>query len=244
MERSVYQRLDEIEGEHWWFRARRDILRSVIARYAPSRPSLRILEAGCGTGGNLAMLAEFGRLEAFEYDEEARRTAEKKAGMEVRSGSLPGQVPFPANHFDIIAAFDVIEHIKDDEASLAALKQHLAPGGRLVMTVPALPWLWSQHDVTHHHFRRYTKAQLKTVLAKAGLRGVLVTYYNTLLFPPIALLRLIGKAAGGREGGDDVMPSRAINHILKRVFGAEKHLVGRVPLPIGISLLAVAEKVE
>ena len=241
MERSVYQRLDEIEGEHWWFRARRSILKSVITRYAPRSGTLNILEAGCGTGGNLAMLAELGALEAFEFDREAREKAARKSAVDVKFGRLPDKVPYPPGYFDIIGAFDVIEHIEDDAGSLARLRQHLAPDGRLIMTVPALPWLWSQHDITHHHFRRYTKGQLEGILRQAGLTPVLLTYFNTLLFPPIALLRLAGKATGGKHEGDDTMPSPRVNAILGRIFESEKHIIGRVPLPVGVSLLAVAK---
>lgn len=241
MERNVYQRLEEIEGEHWWFRARRNILKSVITRYAPRSGPLKILEAGCGTGGNLAMLAELGTLEAFEFDREARERAAQKSAAVVKFGCLPDEVPYPLGHFDIIGAFDVIEHIEDDVGSLAKLKQHLAPGGKLIMTVPALPWLWSQHDVTHHHFRRYTRSQLESVLRKADLTPVMLTYFNTLLFPPIALLRVVKKAMGSNHEGDDAMPSPAMNAILRRIFESEKHIIGRIPLPIGVSLAAVAE---
>lgn len=244
MERSVYQRLEEIEGEHWWFRARRGILKSVISRHAPRLGSLRVLEAGCGTGGNLAMLAEFGKLEAFEFDREAREKAARKSAIDVKFGCLPDELPYPQGCFDIIGAFDVIEHIEADAASLARLKQHLAPDGRMIMTVPAMPWLWSQHDVTHHHFRRYTKGQLEGLLRGAGLTPVLLTYFNTLLFPPIALLRIARKALGGKDEGDDAMPSPAVNAMLNRIFEIEKHLIGRIPLPVGVSLLAVAKKAQ
>ncbi|HEY5597264.1 MAG TPA: class I SAM-dependent methyltransferase, partial [Kiloniellales bacterium] len=129
-----------------------------------------------------------------------------------------------------------------DVESLRRLKEQLAPGGRLVMTVPALPWLWSRHDETHHHFRRYTRGGLEAALVLAGLKPVKISYFNTLLFPLIAGLRLIRKAIGFEGADDDAMPHPAANEILKRIFGFESHLVGRIPLPLGVSLLAVAER--
>lgn len=242
MERSVYQRLDQIEGEHWWFCARRRILKSVIARFAPCRTGLRLLEAGCGTGGNLRMLSEFGSLAAFELDDEARRIARRKLPIDVKSGRLPDGIPFAPGSFDVVVAFDVIEHVERDVESLAKLREQLAPGGRLMMTVPALPWLWSQHDVTHHHFRRYTRGQLAAMLRRAGLEPVRISYFNTLLFPAIAGVRLFKKAFGLKEEGDDSMPSNLVNGILKRIFGFESNFIGRLPMPIGVSLLAVAQR--
>jgi SAM-dependent methyltransferase len=242
MERNVYQRLDQLEGNHWWFCARRKILKSVIERFAPKHDNLRVMEAGCGTGGNLQMLSEFGSLEAFELDDEARDIAKSKLSMDIKSGMLPDQIPYAPGKFDVVVAFDVIEHVEKDVESLAGLGRQLAPGGRLVMTVPALPWLWSKHDETHHHFRRYTSKQLNETLLKAGLQPVRISYFNTLLFPLIAGLRLTRKAFGLKEVADDAMPSTFMNKLLKTVFGFESNLVGRIPMPIGVSLLAVAQR--
>jgi len=242
MDRSVYQRLDQLEGEHWWFCARRKIISAVIRRFAPKKQSLRVLEAGCGTGGNLQMLSRFGQIEAFELDDEARKIAQSKMPIDVKPGMLPDQIPFRAGSFDVVTAFDVLEHVEQDVESLNKLGQQLAPGGRLIMTVPALPWLWSHHDETHHHFRRYTKSSLDETLRKAGLEPVRISYFNTLLFPMIAGLRLVRKKLGLAEGTDDAMPGKFANAVLKMVFGAESSLVPHMALPIGVSLMAVAER--
>jgi SAM-dependent methyltransferase len=242
MERSVYQRLDQLEGNHWWFVARRKIISAVITRFAPAKKNLRVLEAGCGTGGNLAMLSRFGKLEAFELDDEARTIAESKMPIKVKPGILPDGIPFKAGSFDVVTAFDVIEHVEKDVESLGKLGEQLAPDGRLFMTVPALPWLWSKHDETHHHFRRYTKASLNETLRKAGLEPVRISYFNTFLFPLIGGLRLARKALGITESADDAMPGNTANALLTAVFSAESGLVGRVPMPIGVSLIAVAKR--
>jgi SAM-dependent methyltransferase len=242
MERTVYHRLDQLEGQHWWFCARRKILTSVLKQFAPKHDGLRVLEAGCGTGGNLQMLSAFGELDAFELDDEARSIAKSKLPMDIKSGMLPDQIPYAPGKFDVVVAFDVIEHVEKDIESLASLGLQLAPGGRLVMTVPALPWLWSKHDETHHHFRRYTSKQLNETLIKAGLQPVKISYFNTLLFPLIAGLRLIRKFFGITESADDAMPSKPINGFLKLIFSFESNWVGRVYMPFGVSLLAVAER--
>ena len=242
MERTVFNRLDQLEGQHWWFAARRKILKNVITQFAPKKANLRVMEAGCGTGGNLQMLSSFGKLDAFELDDEARVIAKSKLPMDVKSGMLPDHVPYQDGSFDVVVAFDVIEHVEKDVESLAKLGKQLAPGGRLVMTVPAMPWLWSKHDETHHHFRRYTSASLNEALVKAGLKPVRISYFNTLLFPLIAGLRLVRKMFGITETADDAMPSPAVNGILKSIFGFESNWVGRVSMPVGVSLLAVAQR--
>lgn len=188
------------------------------------------------------MLSKFGTLEAFELDDEARKIASSKMPINIRSGILPNGIPYKPGAFDVVTAFDVIEHVEQDVESLERLGQQLAPDGRLFMTVPALPWLWSKHDETHHHFRRYTKASLDAALRKAGLEPVRVSYFNTLLFPLIAGLRLVRKKFGMSETADDAMPSAGVNAILKSVFGFESNFIGRVSMPIGVSLLAVAKR--
>ncbi len=241
MDREVYNRLDELEQDHWWFSARRAILERVIRDNALKGGRIKILEAGCGTGGNLQMLSRLGDLVAFEPDDDARKVAAGKSGCEIRHGTLPDGNPYKDDKFDLIVAFDVIEHVEQDEESLAALRQSLAPGGKLIMTVPALPWMWSAHDERHHHFRRYTRSGLGETLQRAGFRPVGLTYFNTLLFPLIAGVRAIKKLFGLSEAEDDAMPPAPVNAILRAIFSAERFLIGRIPLPIGVSLLAVVE---
>jgi SAM-dependent methyltransferase len=242
MERAVYHRLDQLEQDHWWFVARRDIIAKMISRFAPDKSHRKLLEAGCGTGGNLRMLSGFGRLEAFELDAEARDIAKSKLAIDVKPGMLPDGIPYAPGQFDVVGAFDVLEHVEHDVASMATLGQQLTPDGKLFITVPANPWLWSKHDETHHHFRRYTKATLTEALNKAGLEPVRVGYFNTLLFPLIAALRLMRKALRLPETPDDEMPSQAQNALLKTIFRLESFVIGKVPMPFGVSLYAVARK--
>ena len=241
MERRVYARMGEVEDRHWWFVARRRILAAVLERSALLPRPARVLEAGCGTGGNLGMLSRFGAVRAFEPDTEARGKAARRNHCEISDGALPGRVPFAGERFDLVAVLDVLEHLDDDEAALRALAERLQPGGLILVSVPAYAFLWSRHDVAHHHKRRYTRASLLAVARAAGFEPVSVSYFNTLLFPLIVVRRMLGRLFA-LKGDDDAMPPLWLNRLLGAVFAFERRLVGRWRLPFGVSLLMLARK--
>jgi SAM-dependent methyltransferase len=132
----------------------------------------------------------------------------------------------------------VLEHVEDDRAALKAIAQRLRPGGTILITVPQHPWMWSGHDVANHHFRRYTKATLRAAIADAGLQLTMLASFNSLLFPLAAAARLLAKMTG-RQGSDDALPPAPVNALFEKIFGLERYLVGRVPMPPGVSLIAV-----
>lgn len=241
MEHAVYDRMNELEAEHWWFVARRRIISALIDRTLPSRNGAAILEAGCGSGGNLRMLSRFGRVDAFEFNELARRRASEKTGLDIRFGALPQELPFDDRKYDVIGLFDVLEHVEADRDSLAALGERLADNGRLLVTVPAFPRLWSRHDERHHHFRRYTRDSLAQVAKAAGLKVTYSSYFNSLLFFGAVATRAL-KRMTRSEVPDDSMPPGWLNATLTRIFSLERHLVGRIRMPVGLSLVAVLEK--
>lgn len=241
MEAQVFERMAELDSTHWWFVARRRILDSLIRRVVRPPRDARILEVGCGTGHNLEMLGRFGTVDASELDPTARALASRRLGREIAPAALPDLSAFPESHYDLVALLDVLEHVSDDQAALGAIFGRLKPGGKLLVTVPGNPWMWSAHDEAHHHHRRYRQGQLAEVARAAGFEVDLLSPFNSLLFPLIAAARLAGKLTG-RETADDAMPPQPLNAAFKAIFSLESALVGRVPLPVGVSLVAVLRR--
>lgn len=242
MERVVYRQMAELDQRHWWYRARREVLAALIRREAMPPPKAHILEIGCGTGHNLQMLGQFGKVDAVELDDEARAVAEERLGRAVLNAPLPELAGVRNGEYDLIAALDVIEHIEDDRAALAAIAAKLKPGGKFIMTVPAHQWMWSAHDVVNHHKRRYSKAALRRLIEASPLKIEKLGYFNSLLFPLAVAERLSSKLSG-KDNADVKLPSAPLNAILEAAFGWERHLVGRLPLPPGLSLFAVASAI-
>ena len=239
MERVVYQQMAELDDRHWWYRARRQIIADLIRREARPPVDAQVLEIGCGTGHNLAMLAGFGHVEGLELDAEARAISEKRLGRKVMSSPLPELSEVPDCHYDLIGAFDVIEHIDDDRAALSSIAAKLKPAGKFVMTVPAHQWMWSAHDAVNHHKRRYSKAGLKALIDASPMKLDKVGYFNSLLFP-LAVAERAASKLRGKEDADVKLPPAPVNVALEKIFEVERYLVGRLPLPPGLSLFAVA----
>ena len=239
MDRVVYDRMAEHDSTHWWYVARRDILHDYVARYADLPKDARILEIGCGTGHNLPMLQQFGEVDAIEIDPAARAIASERLGKPAGDAPLPTLPGVDRASYDMVAVLDVIEHIGDDVAALRAMKACLKPGGKILIAVPAHQWMWSAHDVVNHHHRRYSKASLRKAIDAAGLEPRKFGYFNSLLFPLAAAARLAGRMTG-RDDSDDSPPPKPVNKLFELVFRAERHMVGRLPMPIGLSILTLA----
>jgi SAM-dependent methyltransferase len=239
MERIVYDQMAELDDRHWWYRGRREVLAALIRRIVRPPQDAEILEIGCGTGHNFPMLGAFGHVDALELDDQMRAYAQKRLGRKVMSSPLPELAGVPDRGYDLIGAFDVIEHIDDDRPAIATIATKLKPRGKFVMTVPAHQWMWSAHDVVNHHKRRYSKRSLRELIEGSPLRLEAVGYFNSLLFPAAVAERVASKARGKDEVSLSLPPA-PLNAVLERTFAAERHLIGRVPLPPGLSLYAVA----
>lgn len=246
MEAHLFEEMARTEDHHWWFRGRRNIIEAVLREHLPEVSERRMLDVGCGTGGNLPLLQRFGQVVGLEGSADALALCRRRLGPDfpLHLGHIPEDIP--PGRFDVVTAFDVLEHIPDAVGALRGIRAVLAPQGLLVLTVPAFGFLWSVHDAVHHHQRRYTVDMLTGQLSAAGLRLRWSSYFNSLLFPPIAAVRLLRRALpkslknelrSDVEMGSSGLP----NQVLKAVFSAERHVVPRVSLPFGMSLIAVAE---
>jgi SAM-dependent methyltransferase len=244
MDPSLYPRMAEVEDAHWWFASRRAIVDRILDGLSLPDDAA-ILEPGCGTGGNFPMLARRGHLFALDADESAVGFAQARGLAQVERGALPDQIPFGDQRFDLVVMTDVLEHLDDEAGALRALRTRLRPGGWLFITVPAMPSLWSEHDVTHHHRRRYGASELRSLVSGAGFDVTYLSYYNFLLFPIIAGVRILRSLrqrdhVGANGHHDLTMPPAWINSILQRIFSSERHLIGRARVPFGVSLILVA----
>jgi SAM-dependent methyltransferase len=240
LERSTF----DIEERHWWYRGRRAVLDAVLDGLALPA-GLRILDAGCGSGRNMVALARRGAVTGVEPAAASLQVARERAVGAVVPGSLDEPLPFPDGAFELAVALDVLEHVEDDGAALRELARVIAPGGRLLVTVPQYGWLWGEHDVLAHHHRRYTRALLLDRAGAAGLRCERATAFNTALLPAIAAVRLAQRARRRAQPASDLdrTPQGIVNGALERVIRAEAALIRRGrDLPAGVSLLAVLRR--
>jgi SAM-dependent methyltransferase len=240
---ELFGTLARVEPRSFWFRARRRLIVSTLRRYFPTADSL--LEVGCGTGYVLEGLrAAFPRMRLVGTDlfSEGLEVARQRVpGVELVQADLK-ELGFAAE-FDVAGAFDVLEHIDDDEQALAALARAVRPGGGVVLLVPQHPWLWSELDELGRHRRRYTRPELTRKVAAAGLAVAFASSFVTSLLPAMVLARAARRLRPGRlELASELQPGR-LNGVFERILDAERRLIERgISLPAGGSLLVVARK--
>jgi SAM-dependent methyltransferase len=247
MDSSLQSEFAEIEWTHWWFVGRREILRDTLRRWLVAGPGPhhhRILDVGCGAGAMLGVLSEFGTVSGMDTSEDAiRYSRELFPTLSLEVGAIPEALP-PPGSVDVITAFDVIEHIDNDVGALKELAVCVAPGGLVFLTVPAYMWLWGPHDDLNHHRRRYTRRRLLAAIASSGLKVESTTYFNSLLLPVVAAVRIghrmLGKDQTPRS--DFAMPGPAANRMLTRLLSSERLILRRARIPFGVSLLAVLRR--
>lgn len=240
MSPDAYQEMAKTESLHWWFLGRRSIIASTLNSFSLKKDA-KILEVGCGTGGNLEMLRCFGKVSAFEMDKVAYDIALEKSKnlCDIRMGFCPDEIPFTEERFDLICMFDVLEHIQEDRQTLVKLKTLLKPEGRILITVPAYQWLFGAHDIFLHHKRRYTAGQLLDLVNLAGFKLIKLSYFNTILFPLAVIARLKDKILKSSLASGTEIPGKIINEIFKHLFSFERHLLRVFNLPFGVSLIGI-----
>jgi SAM-dependent methyltransferase len=224
------------EPEYWWYRARTELLEAALGGFLGS-PG-RLLDVGSADGPSVAWMQ--GDHERFEIDLDPRGLT---PGTGVRASALA--LPFRTGTFDVVGAFDVIEHCEPEAQALAELARVLAPGGRLLASVPAYQWAWSDHDVRAGHYRRYTRPRLVAAVEAAGLTVRRSTYAFAGVFPLFAAERVARRLRRRRGGdGEQGLPqvSPTLDRVLTGVSSAEARALRRRDLPFGSSVFLAAEK--
>lgn len=242
MDKLLLRQHLDLEERHWWFVGRRRIVLSVLERHLPPGKRLDVLDAGCGGGATLESLRRYESATGLELEEEAVDYARSR-GREVVQGFIE-KLPFESGSFDLTLALDVIEHVPDDSRALQELYRVLRPGGSLLVTVPALRLLWSAHDEANGHYRRYTVDELRRRVEEAGFEVVSATYFNTLLFPVVLAVRMLGRLRPKGAASDVSEVPKPVNDALAGIFSSERFLLARLSLPVGVSALCFARKSE
>ena len=237
----------ELEDRHWWFQSRllmiERLLRDAVEPACPSPP--RLLDLGCGTGMFLDRRRKAGaQVFGTDISGEALRFSRRR-GLDRLARSDATRIPYADTSFDIVTAFDLIEHVKDDRALVAEARRVLRPGGFLVATVPAHPFLWSSHDVSLHHHRRYRRAQFEGLFAGGGWQTVRMTASFAMILPPAALIRLSRRLRRTRRPphSDAYAVPDWLNRMLIGLHRAEAAWLARWDLPAGVSLLTIRRRV-
>jgi len=239
---NYYARLDSIQERHWWYAARRTILECVLQKVIQDGvPTGKLYDLGCGVGANLPVLEKFGPTMGVDVAPEAIEFCRRRGRTNVALANLNLLDGIPDDSGSVAMLADVVEHLDDELPCLQAAYRALAPGGALIVTVPAYKFLWGPSDVINHHKRRYTAARLRRLI-EPMFQIEHLTYFNTLLFGLVAAGRF-GEILFKRPGDDMAkLPPNLVNSVLERIFRAEASLVSRGNLPFGVSLLCVARK--
>ncbi|MFN4083935.1 MAG: class I SAM-dependent methyltransferase [Bacteroidia bacterium] len=249
MDKNYYVEYFTLERSNWWFKARLAILKNQLEKIAKGKNNLKILNIGAATGATSEMLEAFGTVKSIEYDKECFEFVKEKLNIDIEQGSIL-DLNFEENTFDIVCAFDVIEHVHDDEKAAYEMRRVCKKNGYIFVTVPAFMSLWGPHDVVNHHYRRYKIKRLKHIFS-LNSRLEFVSYFNTLLFIPIFMVRFLSNLTPWllkREGsGSDfgMFKSAWLNVLFYTIFILEKPILSkRIRLPFGVSAMIISRKIR
>lgn len=245
MQKEMYQHIQNVEQNHWWYVARRKIIFDWVLQTLAGYSAPKILDIGCGTGFNIEHLQAHGykQVTGLDFSVDALNFGRSRCltHQVCSDGTRP---PFSGESFDVILALDLIEHLADDVQTLQELERLLKPNGSLIIFTPAFNFLWGLQDEVSHHYRRYTAGELRRKLSGIGLTIHKLTYANTFLFPLIWAGRVALRLSGNNIQGtseNDLHPGWS-NNLLQTIFALERPLLRHVDLPVGVSLLCVATK--
>jgi len=244
MERAEYQRLAALDRRLWWFQGLHAEMAGALARHDPWSADDRVLDAGCGTGGLLVSLRDrmpAMQLFGLELDRVAAGVAQSASGRPIVGGSV-NRLPFGDASFAAIVSADVLCHRGVAEATaLAEFRRCLRPDGLLVLNLPAYQWMLGEHDIAVHNVRRYTAHGVRQLLVSAGFTSIWTSYWNTILFPLMALKRKLGWRGEGKPSSDVVLMPAPVERIFSAIVALEASLLGAgLRFPFGGSVLATA----
>ena len=253
MQHDYYKEYYDLERQHWWFVAREKIisnyLKKIIAAKILKHQDLKILNVGCGPGRSSQYLSSFGEVTSIEYDKDCCEFASERTGLQIINGSITA-LPFQDEMFDLVCAFDVIEHVEDDQLAVSEMKRVAKKEGVIFITVPTFMSLWSHHDVINHHFRRYQLAQIEKLFTASKNGNVIFSsYFNFFLFPLIYLVRKISnllqfnkKRPGSGSDFEAFKPGFLNNVLFNIMYFESKFINNNIKLPFGVSLLYTWKK--
>ena len=243
MQPRAYETLFRVEDEHWWYRQLRRVLHLHLDRYLPAWRDAAILDAGCGTGGNLAHLPGAGRRVGLDVSTDALACARKRNLAQLVRGTV-ASLPFAADSFDAAISTSVIYHqwVLDPAGALREIHRVLRPGGLLFLDVPAYASLTSSHDVAVMTARRFTAPELRRLVASCDFEVLRVTHWNTLLFPLVWAARRLRLLPEGDDLESTGAKAGRANAVLDGAMRAEAALLARVALPFGVSIHCVGRK--
>jgi SAM-dependent methyltransferase len=225
MQSEQFQLHADIEQRHWWFVARREIVKRLVAEVLPASTASTIVDVGCGTGANIAALATQHRCIGIDTSAEAIQLARGRfPNVQFIAGRAPGDLGELAGQADLFLLTDVLEHISDDYLALSQLLAAARPSCHFLLTVPADEALWTQHDVSFGHYRRYDRERLAGIWAGLPVTTLLLSYFNARLLPLVRLVRAWNRRRGHAAGlaqTDFWLPNRASNALLTKIFAGE-----------------------
>lgn len=247
MDKIAKDQYFDAERTHWWFVVRALIIEDLVKRKIWQGETLKILNIGCGTGRTSEILEKFGTVKSVEYDHDLYEICKNKIQIDIIKGSIT-DLPFAENTFDMVCAFDVIEHVEDDQKAVNEMFRVCKPNGHLYILVPAFQSLWSEHDVLSHHFRRYKYKSLKRLFNNLGGQEIYTTYFNTLLFFPIYFIRIIKNKINLKskhvidKTDVDLFKNSRLNVIFELIFSFERKLLNFFTFPFGVSIALIWKK--
>lgn len=261
MDRVEVEAMLKQEDRHWWYRGRRRIVCEELAQL-PHGPEVRVLDAGCGSGRLLDELRDYGHVTGLDLNPDSVEIARSRGHEDVVQGPVE-ELPWPDETFDLVISLDMVEHTADDRVTLRELRRVTKRGGHFLMTVPAIRALWSSHDIFNNHHRRYDRRSLRMLAAETGWTVERMTYFNSLLLPPAAAVRLLNRfrhrdvvrngngsvtneSQHGQHGSDVELTPPWLSPVLELPMRLEARWLdhGRRTLPAGLSLLVVLRRLS